>query len=234
MVDEADKNHGAESRCDETIGEGKMYELPGDVNCPVASFEKYLSKLNPGIDCLWQRPLDSFELDGPIWYCMAPLGKGKLAGMMGDISNLAHLSKRYTNHCIRATSISELDRNGIEARHLVRVSGHKSEMSIRSYSRRLCDEKQQQISDTLAKALQKKPNVTNINQQAPINQHAPNETATSGVDISDLDFLEEIFRDDNVFIELDTTGKENHPPNMQPHVSDKPVVTSVISQTSRK
>ncbi|WAR06849.1 hypothetical protein MAR_016807 [Mya arenaria] len=46
----------------------------------------------------------------------------------------------------------------------------------------------QHISDTLAKALQKKPN-----QQAPINQHPPTETATYGVDISDMDFLEEIF-----------------------------------------
>ncbi|WAR21434.1 hypothetical protein MAR_015408, partial [Mya arenaria] len=52
----------AESSCDETIGEGKMYELPGDVNCPVASLEKYLSKLHPQIDWLWQRPLDSFEM----------------------------------------------------------------------------------------------------------------------------------------------------------------------------
>ncbi|WAR06848.1 hypothetical protein MAR_016806, partial [Mya arenaria] len=63
----------------EPIGKGKMYELPGDVKCPVASFEKYLSKQHPQIDWLLQRPLDSFVFDGPIWYCMASLGKGKLA-----------------------------------------------------------------------------------------------------------------------------------------------------------
>ncbi|WAR18438.1 hypothetical protein MAR_000276, partial [Mya arenaria] len=80
------------------------------------------------------------------------LRKGKTSWNDGRYFKLG----TFTNHCIRATSISELDRNGIEARHLVRVSGHKSEMSIRSYSRRLCDEKQQQISDTLAKDLAEK------------------------------------------------------------------------------
>lgn len=202
-----------------------MYEVPGDVNCPVTSFEKYLSKLHPKIDCLWQRPLDSFEPDSQIWYCMAPLGKGKLAGMMGDISKLAHMSKRYTNHCIRATTISELDRNGIEARHMVRVTGHKSEMSIRSYSRRLCDEKQQEISDTLAKALQKKTNVTYKQTATNLQGEASNESDFSLLDNNDLKLLYEIFRDDNIFIEVDNIGKENQPQNVQPYDSGKPVVT---------
>ena len=55
--------------------------------------------------------------------------------MMKNISVDAKLSIIYTNHCIRATSVSVLDECGIEARHIMSVSGHRSESSIRSYAR---------------------------------------------------------------------------------------------------
>ena len=48
QVDESDKNH---QNCanDDTVGEGRMYSIPGNPLCPVSSFRNYLSKLNP--DC---------------------------------------------------------------------------------------------------------------------------------------------------------------------------------------
>lgn len=54
---------------------------------------------------------------------------------MKDISRDAELSLLYTNHSIRATCITLLDNAGIEARHIMVQSGHKSESSIRSYSK---------------------------------------------------------------------------------------------------
>ena len=54
---------------------------------------------------------------------------------MKNISREANLSKEYTNHCIRATSVTVLDDSGFEARHIMSLSGHRSESSIRSYSR---------------------------------------------------------------------------------------------------
>ncbi|CAB3992280.1 hypothetical protein AC249_AIPGENE19185 [Paramuricea clavata] len=56
----------------------------------------------------------------------------------------------YTNHYIRAAAVTVLDQKNFEARHIVRVSGHKSEASIRSYSRRLSEEKQRDISNSLS------------------------------------------------------------------------------------
>lgn len=53
-VGELDKNHRADARSYETIGDSRMYELRGNPRCPVASFEKYLSKLHPQCDSLWQ------------------------------------------------------------------------------------------------------------------------------------------------------------------------------------
>lgn len=65
---------------------------------------------------------------------------------MKTISSDAGLSQIYTNHCIRATCITTLDNNGFEARHIMSITGHKSETSIRAYSKtgletkkRMCD-----------------------------------------------------------------------------------------------
>ena len=69
---------------------------------------------------------------------------------MSKISTMAGLSQSYTNHCIRATNLTALDDVGIEARHIMRVSGHKSEASIRSYACRLNAKKKEQISETLS------------------------------------------------------------------------------------
>ena len=71
---------------------------------------------------------------------------------MKDVSKAANLSKQYTNHSIRATAVTVLDHSNFEARHIMRVSGHKSEASIRSYSRRLSESKQREISETLGLA----------------------------------------------------------------------------------
>ena len=64
----------------------------------------------------------------------APLWKNTLGTFMSSISKELKLSQKYTNHCIRATAVSLLDECNFEARHIMRVSGHKSESSIRSYS----------------------------------------------------------------------------------------------------
>ena len=55
--------------------------------------------------------------------------------MMKNISIDAGLGELYTNHCIRATSVTNLDQSGFEARHIMSLSGHRSESSIRSYSK---------------------------------------------------------------------------------------------------
>jgi hypothetical protein len=48
------------------------YYFSGNPLCPVSSFKKYLSKLHPSKNDLWQKPRDSFEEDS-FWYCNAAL-----------------------------------------------------------------------------------------------------------------------------------------------------------------
>lgn len=85
----------------------------GNPRCPVVSFLKYLSKLNPMNLYLWQRPKASFKHhaceDDPIWYENAAVGHNSLGEMMTNMSKLARLSRIYTNNCIRGTYVSILD-----------------------------------------------------------------------------------------------------------------------------
>ena len=71
---------------------------------------------------------------------------------MKTISVDCKLSQEYNNHCIRSTTVSVLNNNNVEGRHIMRVSAHKCESSIRSYSRQLMESKTREISQTLTSA----------------------------------------------------------------------------------
>ena len=140
-VGELDINHRENDDPQDSTTDGRMYEQPGPL-CPVKTFELYLSKLNPELKFLWQRLKQAIQAtDDNCWYCNVPVGKNTLGNFMKDISRAADLSKQYTNHSIRATAVTVLDHSNFEAGHIMRVTGHKSEASIRSYSRRLSENK---------------------------------------------------------------------------------------------
>ena len=149
-IEEFEKNHGA---FDEDYDGGVMYATGTD-NCPVSSFKKYISKLNPVIEALFQRPR-SEPSDCRPWYDAQVLGVNSLGNMMKQMSKDAALSKIYTNHCIRATCISTLDNKGFEARHIQSVSGHKSASSICAYSRTQLGTKRK-MSEALSESTIKK------------------------------------------------------------------------------
>ena len=70
---------------------------------------------------------------------------------MKKVSKEADLSKTYSNHSIRATTVTILDKSDFEARHIMSVSAHRSGSSIQSYSK--TDEAtKKQISETLTSA----------------------------------------------------------------------------------
>ena len=79
----------------------------GDMNCPVKSYEKYLSKLHPEVDWLWTYPNETFIEDGH-WYTKKPLRLNTFKQFMVKMSKMASLSKIYTNLSIRASANSIL------------------------------------------------------------------------------------------------------------------------------
>ena len=129
--DELTKNH----REDDGAEEGGIMYATGGPFCPVASFEKYLQHLNPQNEFLFQPPKKKLTPDSDVWYDNMVVGESSLGEMMKQISKQARLSKDYTNHSIRATAVTIIDKSGFESRHILSLSGHRSESSIRSYSK---------------------------------------------------------------------------------------------------
>lgn len=83
---------------------------------------------------------------------------------MSDLSVAAALSKTYTNHCIRATAITTLDQAGYEARHIMTVSGHRNEASIKSYSRDTSTNQKRKMSEAISSIIP--VNTCNISREA--------------------------------------------------------------------
>ena len=149
------KNHREND--DEKTG-GYMYEVPNSDKCPVKSFEKYVAKLHPACEWLWQKPKQA-KAKGTVpltesepWYCNSPVGINTLANKMKHISTAAGCSKIYTNHCLRATCVTTLDQAGFPSRDIMAVSGHKSESSIKIYAK-TSDGKKKEMSGEIGKQL---------------------------------------------------------------------------------
>ena len=118
---------------------GRIYAT-GKEDCPVKSFKKYLERLNPKCESLFQTAKSCASDSGP-WYKNMPCGVNTLGSMMSTLSKKAKLSKTYTNHCLLATCISILDSKGFASREICQVSGHANEGSITSYVGRVSDNK---------------------------------------------------------------------------------------------
>ena len=106
------------------------------------------------------------------WYDNQVVGCDSLNNAMKNLSQKAKLSQIYTNHCIRATVVTNLDEEGFEARHIMVISSHKSENSIKSYSSKCPENKKKQMFDALAKPFANPPHVPMKNIQNQIQQPA--------------------------------------------------------------
>ena len=72
---------------------------------------------------------------------------------MKEMSEAAGLSKKYTNHSVRATAITLWSNAGLSNRHIMAISGHRNEQSLRSCNARPSSAQLQHSSDVLSNAL---------------------------------------------------------------------------------
>ena len=114
----------------------------------VAAIRKLLDKLHPAVPKLFQRVHPTFRPSNKVWFMKAPLGHNLLSSMMKRISVSAGLLRSYSNHCLRATSITLLQKAGFSDRMICSVSGHKNPSSLAAYNRPGKDEEK-----TMAAAL---------------------------------------------------------------------------------
>ena len=128
----------------------EMAEDEKTKNCPVYLLKKLIQVLNPGEEALFHRSKRKFCLNDEIWFDRAPLSVNSLGNMMKEISIATKLSQTYTNHCIRATSVTLLDGAGIPVHRIMQVSGHRNEGSVKVYCERQTLQQQKQCSEILA------------------------------------------------------------------------------------
>ena len=107
---------------------------------------------------LWQRPKVKLQDLEKEWYDAAPVGRDPLNSTMKELSKNAKLSMIYTNHCIRASVIMNLNEQGFEACDIMATTGHKSESSIRSYAKKVPVKRRHAMSDALAAKIVEKDN----------------------------------------------------------------------------
>ena len=213
-INESTKNHPT---TDDNIQKHRMYETK-EPNCPVHSFNLYISKLepqSPQFYCKRKTGEKFHPSSDEIWYTKVPLGINTLGNMMKKISNKLNLSDTFTNHSIRATVITVLSKNGFESREIMRVTGHKSETSLRSYDRDNTSERKRQISNTLA-----------LNPQAQAKQNQPESNKKQKID--EQTYLEQALEleqteqkdehDEQVVVQADTCNCNPFPINQTEHI----------------
>jgi hypothetical protein len=129
LKDKLTKNHRED---DSSSSYGGVLMSDNSDNCPVKVVKLYLNKLNPNNGYLWQRPRSTFLENEPSWFCDMKIGINKYRNFMSEISAYLNLSKRYTNHALRATAITALGEQ-YEDTDVKSVSGHKSTASLSTY-----------------------------------------------------------------------------------------------------
>ena len=152
--DESTKNHpGGVGVVESFEKEGRLYQTTDDPSDGFNALQFYISKLNPECTAFFQYPKRKWSPSDSIWYENRPLGIQKLSTMMKEMSEAAGLSKEYTNHSVRATAITLWSNAGLSNRHIMAISGHRNEQSLRSYNARPSSAQLQHSSDVLSNAL---------------------------------------------------------------------------------
>lgn len=150
--------------------------------CPVTSFEKYVKKCNAKCDAFFQHTKPTFLDTDTERFDNKPIGKNTFGNFIVNLSNYVELSEIYTNHSIRATTITVLNRYGFNDRDIISVSGHRSTNSLSSYVADTSAEVKQSISDTLS-------SVTNL-QAIPTGTRCSNQLPSLDLNLKTVDFLE--------------------------------------------
>ena len=134
--------------------EKRMYATGTDL-CPVKLLKHLINKSDPKSTHLFTQYLTEAVVnpDRNIWFSQKSLAKRTFSNFLGDICTAAGVSTHYTPHCLRATAIQHLNDQGFQSRHIMFMSSHKSEASLKSYSRQVSVQQKKVLSESLSSVL---------------------------------------------------------------------------------
>jgi hypothetical protein len=123
-----------------------------------------------------------------------PHGKNTLGNMLKTICKQSGLNDIYTNHSLRATSITVLDFNKFEARDIMAVSGHRSESSLKNYRKKPSKTRFHEMSTGLTSTL---IDYVDYNENS-----FSSDTELPVVELENIEIDGEIFVNDTDFVHL--------------------------------
>ena len=123
---------------------------------PGVYLEKYLERLHPECDFLFQRPKrpsKKFKLeDNPtVWYEPSKVGLNLVANFLPTLCEALGL-KRCTNNQIRPTAIRYIKRGGFSDREIMTISGHKTAETLKHYDPKPSTERQMGMACAISNA----------------------------------------------------------------------------------
>ena len=142
-VTETTKNHqGGYKQCDTDYSDQRMYGPGVDI------LRFYLKKLNPANPRLFQHSLAAYKLNEH-WFRNEPIGKNAITNMMSNMSKCAGLSTVYTNHCVRATTVTALYCAGVPVQSIMAITKHKNPSSFTHYVSDISNAQKRSCADAL-------------------------------------------------------------------------------------
>ena len=103
-------------------------------NCPISTFKLYISKLTEK-EFLFQQPNNKFKHPHDQWYKKLPVGVNQIAKFLAEISQKAGLSYIDTNHCLRGTTATTMDKAGYSLMEIYFVTKYKNIVSEKILSK---------------------------------------------------------------------------------------------------
>lgn len=158
----------------------------------VEIFKFFLLKLNPECDRMFQYPVNAFNILSTVWYSAKPIGKNTLSNMMQRISEKANLSKRYTCHSVRASSITTLYQAGVSVDKIIAITRHKNTSSLKHYVSGLSTKQKQECSTILSssvfrgKAVQQNESSSNSEKSITVARKTDTNSSETVLDLSSL------------------------------------------------
>ena len=128
-----------------------------------------MAKIHHDLPRLWQKPKKTATMQDEFWYDRVAVGVNTLGKFMKELSKDAELLSTFTNHSIRATCITNLDEAGFESRHIMSVSSHKSESTVKAYAKKCPENKKHAMSSALSNKIApaKKPKPEPVQETVP-------------------------------------------------------------------
>lgn len=119
----------------------KVYALVGNAKCLVKLLDQYLEKLPVDAPYFYMRPLEQAPSDSSkAWYTRQRVGFNTLKGYVNKVFKGSGLECDYTNHSLRATSITRMFASKVPEKIIAEKSGHKSLAALRTYEHTSCDQ----------------------------------------------------------------------------------------------